>query len=513
MIVHEVKSEIFDPDRKIRVAGYCRVSTKKDDQVHSFAAQIRHFRDLISEMPNAVLVDIYADEGITGTSMEKRDEFMRMINDCKLGKIDKIITKSVSRFARNNEECLFAIRLLKEHNVSVAFEKEKIDTEMMNSEFFISVFGSVAQMESKNISDNMRWSYKHRMQSGEFITCKAPLGYKLEDRQLVIVEDEADLVRRIFDMYLSGMGIERITRTLNEENAPKRYGYDKWHVWNVRYILTNERYMGDAILQKRYTTDTLPFQEKWNHGEKEMYLVENSNPPIVTRKQFEAVQALMEFRRTMISQGQRNTSIFQGILYCSECNKKMRRMKLPNKNAWVCKEYSHQRSNCSSHMIDEEEIKEAFKFVTIKLCENREDVLVTAIEQMQKVVDIVGNHRDRIKEIDSTIAKLSKQCYALSKLYADRTLTDAAYYAKVNPLQGEMTRLRSERKNLLKMDKDEDCLTDLVSLKELIDSIQDPYSFDEEFFDEAVEKVTVDEKGNITFQLIGGMNITERGNA
>ena len=380
MIINDISCGNNTPDKKIRIAGYCRVSSKKDEQEHSLAAQIRHFREITNDIPNAVLVDIYADEGITGTSIEKRDEFMRMIKDCKLGKIDKIITKSASRFARNNEENLYIVRLLKELKVSVRFEKENIDTEMMNSEFLVSLFGSVAQMESKNISDNMRWSYKHRMKSGEFITCKAPLGYKLVDRKLVIDEEAAELVRRIFDMYLSGMGLEKIANTLNNEHTAKRYGYKKWYFTTVRYILKNERYMGDAILQKRYTTDTLPFREKYNHGEKDMYYVENSNPPIISKEQFEAAQALMEFRNTITRHNGKNTSSFQGLMYCSECGMRMKRVNHNKKITWFCKGYFLQRTPCSSHMVYEDDVTEAFKLITIKLYENREDILCHAIE-------------------------------------------------------------------------------------------------------------------------------------
>ncbi len=511
MIIQKIPVEPNGSNKKIRIAGYCRVSTKKTEQEHSFAAQIKYFRDYVKDIPNVELVDIYADEGITGTSMEKRDEFMRMMKDAKLGKIDRIVTKSVSRFARNNEECLFAVRMLKEYDVSVYFEKERIDTGMMSSEFLISLFGMTAQMESKTISDNMRWSYKHRMKSGEFVTCKAPLGYKLEKRNLEIIEEEAELVRRIFDMYLSGMGFDKITTILNNEGVGKRYGYDVWHPWTIKYILTNERYMGDAILQKRYTTDTLPFREKVNHGEKEMFYVENSNPPIISREIFEAAQALMSFRRSLAEAGTKNTSAFQGVMYCSECGKKMRRVEISKKKAWVCCGYSRQKTSCSAHKVFEEDVVDAFKILTIKMYEHREEIFGTAIEQLKKVVDIVGTHRERIKEIDINLARMSKQCYAISQLYMNQKLTDVEYISKTNPIHAEMNRLRSERRQLIKMDKEEDSLSELIDLKAELDTCDSPYVFNETLFDEIVNKITVDEKGEITFHLLGGLKIQERG--
>ena len=201
----------------IRLAAYCRVSTNSEDQKHSFLAQVMYYKDYEKEHPDCKLVDVYADEGITGTSMEKREDFKRMIDDCRRGKIDRIIVKSVSRFARNNEECLTVLRELKELGISVFFEKENLSTDAMSSEFIVSLFGMNAQQESRSISDNVRWSYQHRMQSGEFNTCKPALGYEIVNGNLVIIEEEAETVRRIFNMFLAGIAKERIAQILTEE--------------------------------------------------------------------------------------------------------------------------------------------------------------------------------------------------------------------------------------------------------------------------------------------------------
>ena len=250
MIVTDIPRN-SNSDEKIKLAAYCRVSTNSSEQIHSFMAQVKYYRDYEKNNPRYQLVGIYADEGITGTNMNKRDEFNRMIQDCRDGKIDRIVVKSVSRFARNNEEALRVLRELKDLDVSVLFEKENIDTDTMNSEFIVALFGMNAQQESMTMSDNMRWSYQHRMQSGEFNTCKAPFGFKLSEGKLVIVEEEAELVRRIFNMYLSGQGKFSIAKTLNDECAGKDLGITKWYPSEIVYILKNERYMGDARLQKR----------------------------------------------------------------------------------------------------------------------------------------------------------------------------------------------------------------------------------------------------------------------
>lgn len=235
---------------QIRLAAYCRVSSDSSDQLHSFAAQIKYYSEYCKRHPEYKFVDIYADEGITGTSMEKRDDFRRMLRDCKKGLIDRIIVKSMSRFARNTEEMLTALRALEQMEVSVYFEEQGLDTKSMNSEMFATFPGMVAQQESVSISQNMRWSYKKRMESGEFNCCAPAYGFDLINGKLVINETEAAVIRRIFDLYLQGYGTPAISKILNEDGVPRRHGYEKWLPSSINYVLNNERYMGDALLQK-----------------------------------------------------------------------------------------------------------------------------------------------------------------------------------------------------------------------------------------------------------------------
>ncbi len=262
MNVTEITAKSKEENKIIRLAAYCRVSSDSADQLHSFAAQIRYYKDYEQKHPEYKLVDIYADEGLTGTSMEKRDELNRLIRDCKKGKIDRIVVKSVSRFARNTQELLVCIRLLKELGISVYFEEQGIDTDKLNMEMIVTFPGMAAQQESESISGNMRWSYKKRMESGEFNCCNPAYGYILKDGQLMINEPQAAIIRRIFDLYLSGVGKQSIANILNDEGVSRRYGKDKMESVNIHYILNNVRYMGDALLLKSYTTETLPFEKK-----------------------------------------------------------------------------------------------------------------------------------------------------------------------------------------------------------------------------------------------------------
>ena len=243
-----------------RLAAYCRVSSDSADQLHSFAAQLRYYSNYEKQHPEFELVGIYADEGLSGTSMKKRAEMNRLIQDCEQGKIDRVIVKSISRFARNTHDLLQTLRLLKSYGVTVFFEEQSIDTSQLNSEMFLTFPGMIAQQESESISGNMRWSYKKRMESGEFNCCAPAYGFDLINGELVVNEDESAVVRRIFGMYLQGIGKQRIADTLNDECVPKKHGEKKWNTTMITYILGNERYIGDALLQKKYTTDTLPFR-------------------------------------------------------------------------------------------------------------------------------------------------------------------------------------------------------------------------------------------------------------
>ena len=282
------------PKLTLRVAAYCRVSSDSSDQLHSFAAQVQHYTKFISDNERMELADIYADEGITGTKTSERDDFNRLIADCKKGKIDRVLTKSVSRFARNTADSLMYARLLKEYGVSILFEKENIDTAYMSSELLLALSGAQAQEESISISKNMRWSIENRMKAGTFIASHTAYGYKLVDGKYFIEKKEAEIVKLIFESFLSGMGKKAIADMLNNMDIPKRIDGVPWQISTVEYILTNERYIGDAVFQKTYTTETLPFVNKANNGEKAKYYVENTNPPLISKSDFEMVQKLIK---------------------------------------------------------------------------------------------------------------------------------------------------------------------------------------------------------------------------
>jgi site-specific DNA recombinase len=253
---------------KLRVAAYCRVSTDSEEQATSYETQIEHYTSYIENHRDWVLAGIYADDGISGTNTKNREEFNRMIDDCMAGKIDMIITKSISRFARNTLDCLKYIRQLKEKNIPVYFEKENINTLDSKGEVLLTIMASLAQQESQSLSQNVKLGLQYRYQQGIIqVNCSRFLGYtKDENNRLVIVPEEAEIVKRIFREYLEGKSMLKIARGLEADGILNGAGNKKWHTSSIAKILRNEKYIGDALLQKTYTVDFLTKKRIKNNG-------------------------------------------------------------------------------------------------------------------------------------------------------------------------------------------------------------------------------------------------------
>ena len=273
---------IEEQEDKIRIAAYCRVSTDSEDQLNSYMTQLRYYENFLSESETERLVSVYADEGITGTRMDKREEFQRMLKDCRRGKIDRIIVKSISRFARNTKDCLSVLRELKELGISVMFEKENIDTANITDEIMVTIMGGLAQEESSSISKNVRWSIRSKMKNGTVKFHSAPLGYDLYEGNLIINKREAEIVKSIYKMFLSGMGYDSICRELNESKVIKNDKETKWFLASIQFLI-NEMYIGDSLWQKNYNT-SMPYKKVRNKGELEKYYINNTHEAIITSK-------------------------------------------------------------------------------------------------------------------------------------------------------------------------------------------------------------------------------------
>ena len=318
-------------DRRQRVAAYCRVSTDSEEQLTSYTAQKAYFTQKIGENPDWEMAGIFADKGITGTSMKKRTEFKRMIAACKRGRIDLILTKSLSRFARNTVDSLEMVRMLRANGIGVIFEKENINTLTESSEFLITLFSGFAQAESESISKNVIWGIQKSREAGNVpFQYQKMLGYRRgPDSQPEIVPEEAEIVKRIYRRYLDGCSLAQIKRELEADGVRAASGIRGWTYQVVRNILTNERYIGDALLQKTYTTDCISKTVKKNQGDRPMVYVEGNHPAIVSKAMFYQVREEMARRSSKRKVMQKTGKTEQGkysakyalseLLVCGEC--------------------------------------------------------------------------------------------------------------------------------------------------------------------------------------------------
>ena len=325
-------------DGKMRVAAYCRVSTDSEEQLNSYEAQKTYYTQKIQDSPDWEMAGIYADEGISGTSLKKRTQFNKMITACKRGRIDFIITKSLSRFARNTVDCLDTVRLLKANGIGVYFEKENINTLTESSEFLVTLFSGFAQAESESLSKNVAWGKEKSAKAGNVhFQYKKMLGYrKGEDGQPEIVPEEATIVRRIYRRYLDGCTLGKIRRELDEDGIPTAQGVECWSPAIIHNILTNEKYIGDALLQKTYVTDCLSKKVRKNRGERTMYYVENNHPAIISREAFDLVRKEMtrrsSKRKVLQKSGKTELGKYSGkyalteLLVCGECGSPYKRV-------------------------------------------------------------------------------------------------------------------------------------------------------------------------------------------
>lgn len=496
----------------LRIAAYCRVSSDSEDQLHSYAAQIRFYTDLIQKTSGWELADIYADEGLTGTCLDQRDDFERMMRDAAKGRIDKILVKSVSRFARNTRDCLASLRKLSTLGVSVRFEKENIDTKTLTTELMVSVFGSLAQEESISISGNQRWSYQRRMRKGEFITCKAPFGYRLVGgKRLEIIEEEAKIVRWAFDSYLSGMSVYEIAERMTGMGIPTTDGNPRWQYTTVKYMLGNEKYMGDALLQKTCMTDVFPFKKVENKGQKAQYYVEDSHPAIVSRDTFERARELAAHRRPYQYEGYAQYPFTRKIV-CGNCGSTYKRRESKSGYVcWVCMEHDRNKEACPSDRQPETVIQEAFQRMYNKLRKHASIVLYPMLSQITALSDALQRQNPKMLEINKALAQAMDQNHLLSKLRAKGLIDTDTYLAKCNTVSATIFDLKRQRRLLQESEDEGTTEEDIRNLIRIVENGPERLDgFDEVLFGEMVDKVTVESQQHLRFRLIGGIELTER---
>ena len=495
----------------LRVAAYCRVSSDSSDQLHSYAAQIRNYTNEISKHDGWQLVDVYADGGLTGTRMDQREDFNRMLSDCRKGRIDKVLVKSISRFSRNAKDCLATLRELTALGVSVYFEKENLNTETLTTELMVSVSSALAQQESISIAENQRISYQRRMERGEFITCKAPFGYRLKDgKNLEIVPEEAEQVRWIFDCYLSGRSLAWIAVQMTQKGFQTTDGRPYWQETTVLYLLTNEKYVGDSLCQKTYTLG-FPFVGKRNHGERDQYYTEHSHPAIISKETFDKARTLLRRR------GQRNYKRKESYpltlkIVCGSCGTLfIRRVTKSGRITWACRRHDDRAADCSVGRIAETELYAAFVRMYNKLKQHEGIILKPALNQLNALNDALQRGNPAMLAVNKAIADASEQSYKVTTLQTRGLLDTDACTARLRDIEVKLTELRRERRRLL---KNEDIEAVIDALRQTTDLIHDGSdrldSFDEVLFADLVEKIIAESKTRIRFRLYGGIELTEQ---
>lgn len=383
----KLEQTAFTPVKRKRVAAYARVSSGKDSQLHSLSTQISYYNNYIGSRGDWELVGIYADEAMTGTK-EGRPEFQRLLADCRNGKIDMVITKSVTRLARNTLTLLETARELKSLEIDIYFEKENVHTMSMDGELMLTLLASFAQEESRSASENCKWRIRKMFEQGR-ATNGNVTGYRFDNGTFHIVPEEAEIIRQIFTDFLSGMGINSIVKKLNRMGIPARYG-GLWSETTISNILHNEKYTGDLLLQKYYHLDHITKKTVRNRGELPQYFVENSHDPIISRETFRQTQQELASRMAKfgITREPRKTHLFTGIIRCSLCGKNFRR-KIANagqkfeKPVWCCSTFNTRGKNfCPAQQIPEN-ILLAKTLEVLGMTELERETLLQHIKEIQ----------------------------------------------------------------------------------------------------------------------------------
>lgn len=498
------------PAKKLRVAAYARVSTDSSDQLNSFSAQMSHFSDLISREKTWELADIYADEGITGTSAEKRGDFQRLLADCRRGLVDRVLVKSISRFARNTKECLEAVRELKALGVGVFFEKENIDTSAMSSEMMMALFASLAQEESRNISQNMRWSYLRRMEKGEYVPCNLPYGYVRSNGEIEIHTEQAKVIQRIFREYLAGESVESIAKGLNEDSIPCKSGEAAWGTTVIRYILTNEKYMGDSLWQKYYTTDTMPFVCKRNHGERAAFYAQGTHAGIVPAEVFRAANSLIKQRAKQVAEANHQAYPFRKKLFCGDCGAVFRRKVVRGKIYWVCIGRVKKRTeNCQIPPIPERGVERSFLRLYFNLKHGGVPILSRLAADLRLIRERKLLWSPDIIELNTQISDLSRQNHTLAELHAQGLVDPDIFISQANALTKQLREVKLQKERLLSADSNDTLTQTQALIAALSEGPEMLTEFDAELFDELIDRIIVEDHHQLRFRLRNGLELTE----
>ncbi|WP_409969649.1 recombinase family protein [Bengtsoniella intestinalis] len=503
--------------KKLRVAAYCRVSTDSDEQLTSYEAQKSYYTEKIQANPDWEMAGIYADEGISGTGLKKRKEFNRMIAACKRGRINLILTKSLSRFARNTVDCLDTVRTLKANGIGVIFEKENINTLTESSEFLITLFSGFAQAESESLSQNVLWGKRKRMESGEFTFPKL-LGYqKNDDGTIEIIPEEAETVRYIYRRYLEGASIATLKTELIATEQLTKKGTLNWGHQAIQNILANEKYIGDALLQKTFTQDPISKKVIKNQGERPMYYVENHHTAIVPRDIYARVQEELA-RRNSKRKTMENTTTEQGkysskyalseLLVCGECGSPYRRVTWSRNGTkrivWRCTSRLENGTKFCQHSptMEEEKLHSLIMEQLHDFANTQQEVLPTLLDHITQVVSGQGDDgseqlKDRLLEITN------RQAILLEMVLEDMDNPDLS--AQMQALAEEKKVLQTQLDSLAPKRPTQPSVESRVAqIAHWVQFLQPETQYSNDLIRQAIQQITVQDGETVGIKFKGG---------
>ncbi len=510
-----------------RVAAYVRVSTDGEEQLQSFQSQMEYYTDKISKNKDWAFVGIYSDEAITGTKTSKRDGFLNMINDCMNGLVDVVLTKSISRFSRNLVDTLQYVRMLKEKNVAIIFEKENINTLSMESEMALALLSTLAQNEVESLSANTKMGPKMKMKRGELLGFNGCLGYDYhqEDKSLSMNEEEADIVRWIFNRYNQGYGAYTIAKDLTRLGKKNKKGIVKWTDSGIRGIISNEKYKGDLLLGKTFTVDPLTKRRLDNMGEEDQFYIKNHHEAIVSEEEWNMAQEIRKSRygkNTSIIEGTREKQsrkfAFSSMCECAYCGTKFSRRShhqdtQHKKPVWVCRTAANKgKASCpDSKAIDESILENAFVESFQLLADNFDDILESVLESIEIELSSTDNS-DRLKRVDKSLATVEAKRKKLTDMLLDDKISKEAYDERFDEFTRKISQTKQEQQILIENEAaKKDVGKRMKEIRARISEVKVMDRFDRAVFESIVKKVIIGEVGEdgksdpykITFVLKG----------
>ena len=513
----------------LKVCAYARVSTEKEEQLNSYNSQLKYYEEKIKSNSDWLYVGIYADEGITGTLDYKRDGFMKMMQDASQNKFDMIITKSISRFGRNTVDTLKYVRALKEKGIAIYFEEERINTLEISGEIMLTVLSAMAQQESENISSHVKLGLQMKLKRGELIGYNGCLGYVYdkESKQISVNYEEAEIVRYIFERYCQGVGCTTIAKELTSMKYSTPTGKKKWHESTIRGILKNEKYKGDVLQGKTYTTDPISHRRVVNMGEENMYYMQEHHEPIISERMFNQVQEILQKRGGVRGSGRRKGNFsrkypFSSRLYCGFCGSLLTRRNWHSgtKNSitvWHCMEFvKHGKENCPHcKAIKESIIEEAFTQSYKLLCDSNKELIQTFLNEMEEIIQEESNESS-IKRLEEQKQILKEKIDKLIDLNLNGTISTETLQEKKAKLQNKINKITKEQEHLqLEIEDSMSLNQGLNKFKTLFKDNEIMPNFDKDVFELMIEKVIIGEKDSkgkinprvITFILKSGNEI------